>query len=483
MNSLKTNVTLNMVNTVTGILFPIITFPYAARVLMPEGIGTVDFLNSIISYIVLFTSLGIPMYAVKEVAKFRDNLELRNRTAIEILSLSFILCLFGYIAVWIIGVYVPRVNVNLSLFLVLSLTILFSTIGVNWFYQAIENFKYITVRALLFRCIAAASLFVFVKSKDDLIIYCIIVVGSTVGNNFVNFVHLRSFIPFRQIQWKKLCLWHHLKPAIHLFVLNLIISLYVQFNTVLLGFMQGVKAVGLYSAGNKLSSVVLMMVTSLGVVILPRSSNLVETGRMEEFSEISRKSMRLSVAMSLPFTFGLILLSGSLIAVFCGSQFAPSALVLRWTAPIIVFVGLTNVIGIQVLYPQGKENIVILSTLGGAVVNLALDVLLIPHFSQNGAALAIFFTELLVLVIQVMCGKKYIPFSLRDKVLVHYIIATAIMVMVLIPVIIFIDGAVAQIILGILIGAVVYGGALWIQEDELFKELLNYGLSVLHVRS
>ena len=472
-----------MVNTITGIIFPIITFPYAARVLLPEGIGTVDFLNSIITYIVLFTSLGIPIYAVKEVARFRDDVALRNRTAVEILSLSFVLCLLGYVAVFALGFFVPKINHHLALFYVLSLTILFTTIGVSWFYQAIEDFKFITLRAVLFRCLAAAALFIFVKDKNDLIIYGMIVVGSTVGNNFVNFIHLRVFIPLKQIQWKELHIWHHLKPATHIFMLNLFTSIYLQLNIILLGFMHGEKAVGFYSAGNKLSLVVLMVVTSLSTVMLPRSSNLVETGKADEFSAVCQKSMHWSVAMSLPLTAGLILLSGPLVAVFCGAHFAPSVSVLRWTAPIIIFVGLSNVYGIQILYPQGKENLVILSTLGGAVINFILDIILIPYLAQDGAAIATFFTELVVLAIQIIWGRRFIPFPLVDKTLTHYLAATAAMIILLIPLLVFKMAATVQIIIGVLVGAVVYGIALLALKDALFKELMNYCLGILHIKT
>ena len=154
MSSLKTNVVLNFVNTLTGIIFPVITFPYAARILLPEGIGTVNFLQSIVNYIVLLTSLGIPMYAVREVARYRDNEHKRNVTTVEIILLSVVLWLGGYVIVWLLGEYVPQINAQLALFYVLSLTILFTSLGVNWFYQAIEDFKFITVRALVFRFLA-----------------------------------------------------------------------------------------------------------------------------------------------------------------------------------------------------------------------------------------------------------------------------------------------------------------------------------------
>ena len=129
MPSLKTNVALNFLNTVTGIVFPVITFPYAARVLLPEGIGAVNFLQSIVAYIVLLTSLGIPMYAVREVAKYRDDVAIRNRITVEILLLSVILCLFGYVAVAVLGIYVPQISAQLGVFYALSLTILFTSLG------------------------------------------------------------------------------------------------------------------------------------------------------------------------------------------------------------------------------------------------------------------------------------------------------------------------------------------------------------------
>ena len=353
MASLKTNVVFNFLNTITGIVFPVITFPYAARVLLPDGIGAVNFLQSIVAYIVLLTSLGIPMYAVREVAKYRDDVAKRNTVTVEITLLSLVLCLGGYIIVWILGECVPQIHSQLSLFYVLSLTILFTNLGVNWFFQAIEDFKFITIRAVIFRLLAAMALFLFVKTKDDLLIYALVTVGSAVGNNIINFIHLRKCVVLKQISWNHLQVWRHLKPSLHIFVFNLITSIYLNLNTVMLGFMKGDSAVGFYTAGNKISHIVLSVVASLGVVLLPRCSNLVENGRMDEFAAVTRKSYRLVQALSLPSTLGLILLASPIVIIFGGLEFADASSVLAWTAPIIIFIGLSNVYGIQILYPLG----------------------------------------------------------------------------------------------------------------------------------
>lgn len=476
MSSLKTNVVLNFVNTLTGIVFPVITFPYAARILLPEGIGTVNFLQSIVNYIVLLTSLGIPMYAVREVARYRDDEHKRNVTTVEIILLSVVLCLGGYVIVWLLGEYVPQINAQPALFYVLSLTILFTSLGVNWFYQAVEDFKFITVRALVFRFLAMISLFIFVKTKDDLLAYALISVGASVGNNIINFIHLRKYVSFRQFNWSELRIWRHLHPSLHIFVFNLITSIYLNLNTVMLGFMQGDSAVGLYTAGNKISHIALTVVASLGVVMLPRCANLIERGQLDEFASVTGKSYRFVTALSLPVTLGLMLLAVPVIALFCGQEFSDAVPVLYWTAPVIIFISLSNVFGIQILYPQGQENLVIWSTVGGAVFNFILNLWLIPLWSYTGAAISTFVAELVVLLIQVLWGKRYIPFPMFDKSHLHYMLAAVVMVICLLPLFHFITGAWLQLIACSILGILIYSAVLWLFKDELFKEMLQYAV-------
>lgn len=474
MSSLKANITLNFINTITGIIFPVITFPYAARVLLPEGIGVVNFFQSIITYIVLLTSLGIPMYAVREVAKYRDDVEKRNRVTIEITLLSLTLCIFGYVAVWILGEFVPQINSQLSLFYVLSLTIFFTALGINWFYQAIEDFEFITIRALIFRTLVVISLFMFVKTKDDLLVYAFVMVGSTVGNNFINFIHLRKYITLKQINWRKLTVWTHLKPALRIFVYNVITSIYLILNTVMLGFMEGDSAVGFYTAGNRLSHIVLSVVASLGIVMLPRCSNLVEMGRTEDFSAITHKSWRFVIALALPSTIGLMLLATPIIYVFCGKEFFAASSVLCWTAPVIIFIGLSNVLGIQILYPQGKENLVIWSTVGGAFFNFVLNCLLIPIYSYTGAAISTFIAELVVLTIQIILGRKYIPFPIFERIYLNYLLASLLMSVAVLFLLFSITNIGIMLSVAAVTGFIIYAVTLWVMKDSLLQETMNY---------
>ena len=289
----------------------------------------------------------------------------------------------------------------------------------------------------------------------------------------------RKYIALGQIPWNRLQVWRHLKPSLHIFVFNLITSIYLNLNTVMLGFMKGDSAVGFYTAGNKISHIVLSVVASLGVVLLPRCSNLVENGRMDEFAAVTRKSYRLVQALSLPSTLGLILLASPIVIIFGGLEFADASSVLAWTAPIIVFIGLSNVFGIQILYPLGKENLVIWSTVGGAVINLLLNLLLIPYWSYTGAAISTFIAELTVLFIQVLWGYRYIPFSLFEKVNANYLIASLVMAVVVFPLTLLLNDVWSTLILSTLVGGSIYAVVLWILKDSLFHEILRYAVRMI----
>lgn len=175
-------------------LLPLITFPYACRIIEPAGIGQVNFYSSIISYISLFTCLGIPMYAVREIAKDRNDVIMMSRTAIEILLLHALLSLIGYLIVFILCLTTPQIKEDITLFLILSLTIFFTAIGCEWFYQGIEDFKYITIRGLIVKIASVILLFLFVKTKEDLWLYGVYSVFGILGGNIFNFLRLRKYI-------------------------------------------------------------------------------------------------------------------------------------------------------------------------------------------------------------------------------------------------------------------------------------------------
>ena len=419
--SVKANYLFNLINSASQLLFPLITFPYASRIMMADGIGQVNFFQSIISYISLFTCLGIPMYAIREVAKVRDNPEKMTRITVEILLLHAFLTLLGYMAVAVICLTVTKVQTDIPLFLLLSATIFFTAIGCEWFYQGIEDFKYVAIRGLLVKLLSVVLLFLFVKTKEDILWYGAYTVLGVLGGNIFNFIRLRKYLHRDVIDFRALHPLRHLKPALHVFALNVVISIYLQLNNVLLGFMKDAEAVGYFTAATKIMMITMSISSSLGAVIMPRTSNLIAEGRMDEFRILIQKSYDFVLALAMPLTVGLIFTSPSIILLLSGEGFAPAVLTSQIVASNILMVGLSGVMGIQVLYPLGKINIVILCTLIGAAVNVFFNVLLIPRFGHNGTAVAYMLAEVAVTVSMFLIGRKYIPIQFLKKQHLHYV--------------------------------------------------------------
>jgi O-antigen/teichoic acid export membrane protein len=408
-------------------LFPLITFPYAARILMAEGIGIVNFYTSIISYISLFTCLGIPMYAVRETARVRDNQKELSKTTLEIILLHAILTIIGYVVVFILCGFVSEIQVHAPLFLLLSLSIFFNAIGVEWFYKGIENFRYITLRGIIIRSVSVAFLFIFVKSKDDLMYYAAYSIFATVGNNIFNFFHLRKFLSLQLVEFHELHPFIHLKPSIRIFVLNLIVSIYVNLDSVMLGFIHDSTSVGYYTGATKITHLSLSIITSLGTVMLPRLSNLIQIGLKDDFNKLAQKSIDFVMTVSVPVFIGIIIMSPVLIHLFCGDGYIPAILTLQIISPIIVIIAMSNALGIQILYPQGKEKWVIISTAIGAMTNFIINIILIPRLAQNGAAIATVVAESCVTLSMFFLARNYLPVKIFTSMHVKTILAALMM--------------------------------------------------------
>lgn len=469
--SIKINFIFNLINTVTSLLFPLITFPYVSRILLPEGIGIVNFYQSIIQYIVLFSSLGIPMYAIRETAKYRDDSRKCSITTLEILSLHFILTFIGYLIVFILCCTVSEVKENIPLFLILSAQLFFTVIGCEWFYQGVEDFKYITIRSIIVRTLSVVFLFIFVKSREDILLYGIYCVAGIYAGNIFNFLRLRKYLDFSVL--KELKPFNHLEPALKIFVLNLITSLYVNLNSIMLGFLKGPESVGFFTSATKITQLLLGLTSALGTVMLPRLSNLIANKNYEEFNRLANIATKFMFAVTLPLSVAVILLADNLILLLSGDAYADAILTLQILSFIIFAIGLSGVVGIQILYPQGKESIVIKSTAVGAVVNLLLNFILIPRFSHHGAAAATLLAEIGVIATMIFIGKGVIPVKWRDKEFTNYILGTLLVGVSVYTVSYLRLSIFIESILSIIIGLGVYVSFLAIVNDDIYKQLKN----------
>lgn len=463
--SVKVNYILNLINTGTQMLFPLITFPYVCRVIEADGIGQINFFQSIISYISLFTCLGIPMYAIREIARDRSDVVQMNRTAMEILLLHSMLTLVGYAIVAILCLTVPQIQVNIPLFLILSLTIFFTAIGCEWFYQGIEDFKYITIRGLIIKTVSVVLLFIFVKSKTDLLYYGCYTVFGVLGGNIFNFFRLRKYIHRENIIFSELHIKRHVKPVLKVFSFSVVTSIYLQLNTVLLGFFKNALAVGYFAAATKVMQMLLQMSACLGSVMMPRASHLIAENKESEFNALIQKSYDFTLAIALPMTVGLIFCAPNLITALCGVKFESSILPSQIIAPIILMVAISNVFGIQVLFPKGKINIVTLCCGIGAVVDLVLNLCLIPFFSYVGTSIAYLGAEVATTISMYFIGRKYLPITYFKKNHLNYLLGCILMAIVLYAIADMQFSTISILILQGCSGIVVYFLVLCVRKD------------------
>ena len=288
--SLKVNFIMNALLTMSSFLFPLITFPYVSRVLLPVGTGRVSFANSVVTYFVMLSQLGIPTYGIRACAVVRDNKDKLKETVYELFIINIIMSVLAYIVFFITLFTIPRLRSDKILFLITSSLIFFNTIGVEWLYKALEQYTYIAVRSIIFKFIALLAMFVLVHDENDYIIYGAISIFAASASNVFNFIRLRKIIGRGKI--KKLNLRKHLRPVLTFFIISCATTIYTNLDNVMLGFIKDDIEVGYYNAATKIKNILVSVVTSLGTVLLPRASYYVECEMWDEFYRLSRKAIK-----------------------------------------------------------------------------------------------------------------------------------------------------------------------------------------------
>ena len=375
--SLKLNFVMNAVLTMSSFIFPLISFPYVSRILLPEGTGKVSFATSLIAYFTMFAQLGIPTYGVRACARVRDDRNALTKTAQELLIINLVMTALSYAALFLALLFVPRLRAERSLYLLVSLSIFFNTIGMEWLYKALEQYTYITVRSIAFKLVALIAMFALIHTREDYVIYGGITILAASASSVFNFFHARHFISLRPVGG-----YHfrpHLKAVAVFFAMACASTVYTNLDTVMLGFMTSDETVGYYNAAVRIKTILVSIVTSLGAVLLPRASYYVEHGEMDRFRQITRKALNFVFLAAVPMMIYFMIFAKQGIFLLSGEDYAGSIAPMQWIMPTLLFIGLSNVLGIQILVPLGRERVVLWSIIAGAVVDVVLNIVLIPQ--------------------------------------------------------------------------------------------------------
>jgi len=404
--SIKLNFFLNTLRKIFAYLFPLLVFPYINRVLGPGYIGKVKFAESIVNYFVLFTSVGIPTYGLREIARIRDDPERRSKTVWELTWILAVTVAIGYILYFTLISSVSRFKKEYLLFLLVSPTILFSDFSYEWFYQGVEDQVYITIRYLIVKGLQLICIFLFVKAPEHYYRYALVGVGMNSLSTVFNVVHLRKYITY--IPRRKLEFGRHLKTLSVIFMSSLAASVYTQLDVTMLGFMVGDDAIGYYSTANTIVRMIIVAVTALGEVTSPRIENCLKKGDIVSYHKYLNISLNYILIISVPCCFGIVALAPDVILLFAGKQFLPSIYSIRLLSPIIIIVGLAYFLGFQVLYPLRQEWKYTVSVSVAAICNACSNYFLISKYQQNGAIIGTIIAESIGLILQLWFTRKYI---------------------------------------------------------------------------
>lgn len=419
--SVTFNFIMNFILTASSFVFPLITFPYVSRVLLPTGNGKIASATAIVTYFSMVSMLGIPTYGIRACAQVRDNKEKLSRTVQEILMINVIMTVLVYIVFGVSLYVVPEFAEDRTLLIVMSATILLNVIGVSWLYSALEEYAYITVISLIFKFVGIILMFLFVHNEQDYVIYGGITVISNVGSYVFNFLRLGKYIilkPVGNYNLKK-----HLKPIGIFCAMTVATSIYTNLDTIMLKFISGDEQVGYYNAAVKIKTIVASLVTSIGAVLLPRLSYYIEKGMHEEFKRMASRALGFVTMMSLPLTVYFMMFAPESIGLLSGAAYEPAILPMCIIMPTVFFIGLSNIFGMQILVPTDREKEVLKSVVIGGIVDLVLNMMLIPKLGASGAAIGTLVAELAVVLVQIIILREFLTEIKSDYKVFYYILA------------------------------------------------------------
>lgn len=274
----------NLIKTSSNLIFPIVTFTYASRILGDTGIGQVSFTKSIISYFTMIAMLGMTHYGTREGAKLRDDPLRFSRFSQEMLIINGFTTAFAYLLLILSMLAVPKLQEYNSLLLVNSFAILLQGMGMEWMYQAVEEYQYITLRSVLFQGISFVALFVFVRKPTDVVAYAVIQLLSSSGSYVLNFINARKYVKFQRFDHYEIR--KHLKPLLWLFAMVVSIELYTVLDSTMLGFLKGDAAVGRYTAAVRVNKMMNSLITAAGAVMIPRFSYYIHNREHEKVKSL-----------------------------------------------------------------------------------------------------------------------------------------------------------------------------------------------------
>lgn len=424
--SIKRNTIYNAINTIAGILFPLIVFPYTSRVLQPENIGKVSFATSYVAYFALIATLGIRTYAIRECSAVRYNKPLLESTASQIFTINVYTTVLASILLGATLALFRVLDDYRVLIIISSIPMFLTALGADWLNFAMEDFRYITLRTVGFQILSLIALFVFVRSKADYVAYAIIAVVSSAGANILNVGYRRKFCKIRVV--KQTDFKRHMPPVLLLFSMLISQQILTTTDVTMLGLMRTNQEVGIYSTALKISTIVSQLVFSILWVLLPRLSKQFSEGLESERNVLLRKALGFLWGFGLPCAIGVMLVGKDVILIIAGHEYLEAAPIL-----ILLMVGFIfdllggGFIGNLIMLPSKKEHYFLIACVIAAVANAVLNYIFIPLYGMAAAAVATAISRIIVMVVLLLTFDRSIKIQNLPSVLLPPVLGSVAM--------------------------------------------------------
>jgi len=477
--SLKSNFVFNLIYQVVAIITPIITTPYISRVLGAEGNGRYSYALSIVTYFGMFGILGITTYGQLKIAQCRDDEEQLRKNISEIMTIKTITMLLSIICY---GVIIATADDNYRIIYMVLLFFLLQNINdVAFIFQGLEMFKTLAIRNLIIKIVNIAMIFMFVKDLGDIYIYVFIIHGVMFIGNF--FLWPKVFKYFKIVNPLHCNFMYHLKESFVYFVPTIATSVYTVLDKSMIGWITKSEAQnGYYEQAHKIEQILVVLVTALGVVTLPRMAYLNKNKDRDGMKHIMDITVNFIMFISLPMCVGLFAVAPVLVPCFLGDGYEACIPLVRIFSLLIIIVGLDNTIGKQCLVATNRQRMFNIGVISGAVLNFLVNMCLIPVLGANGAAISSVCAEGLILTLFLIFSCDMINFKPMVVSFIKYGIIAAVM-----GVIVWLIGRAMEVrtltlVVQIAAGVAIYFVILIIIRDEFVMRAMKMVMSKLKNR-
>ena len=402
MSSVKKNLSLQTAYQVFSTCMPLITAPYLARKLGASQLGVFAFTSSIVAYFTLFAMLGTINYGTRSIASVKDDREKRNKIFTGIFLLQISVTVFASLAYFIYLVFFCTENKTIAY--LQGIALISCLLNINWLFFGVEDFQVTVTRSFVIKLVSVALILVLVKKESDLWLYTLIMLGSSFLSNLILFVYLPRYVSFRKVSISEIK--QHIKPNIVLFIPLLAMTVYHTMDKTMLGALSTYEQSGFYYNSDKIVQIPYMVINGIGTVMLPRMSSLLAEKKQKEADQLFITTLEGVAAVCIAMLCGIAAISKEFIPFFFGEGYDECILITIVFTPILLIKGFAVIARTQYLIPMRMEKEFTMSVIGGAIVNLILNIFLIPPYGALGAAVATVIAEFAACLLQFLSLRK-----------------------------------------------------------------------------